>query len=232
MSDQETFDFWYALKHTQTVLLPQSRLETFGNTVIHYHILSELMDTVGQVRVREGRVTAQRPQILTPSELAKTMLEGFGTDAEEYAAWLREHEQQIAGLLYGFVITKQETSSEVVSGRLDEVAERVSERVRESQDPLGAVILGVEKPWEVCLIKLMVEVSQQSFMHNWQTLKQQAAKEEAERRGALRDQIEVDFRRAAEHPGVIQQLGAKLQKLGLFEEYQERFFELIRKRGR
>ncbi len=230
MSDQEAFDFWYALKHTQTVLLPQSRLETFGNTVIHYHILSELMDTVGQVRVREGRMTAQRPQILTPAELAKTVLDGFGADAEEYAAWLRDHEQQIAGLLYGFVITKQETSSEVVTGSIEEVSDRVTERVRESQDPLAAVMLGVEKPWEVCLIKLMVEVSQQSFLHNWQTMQQKAAQEEAERRGALKEQLEADFRRAAEHPGLIQQLGAKLQKLGLFEEYQERFFDLVRKR--
>jgi hypothetical protein len=46
------FDFWYAVNNTEVVLAPRRHLETFGNTLINYHMVSELMDNVGQVRVR------------------------------------------------------------------------------------------------------------------------------------------------------------------------------------
>ena len=73
-----TFDFWYAVRNTEVVVPPKRHLETFGNTVINYALVSELMDSVGQTRVREGRMQAERPQIVTPSAYSNMLLEGFG----------------------------------------------------------------------------------------------------------------------------------------------------------
>ena len=85
MDKQPTqFDFWYAVNNTEVVLAPRRHLETFGNTLINYHMVSELMDNVGQVRVREGRMQALRPQIVTPSAYSSMILEGFGEQAEKY----------------------------------------------------------------------------------------------------------------------------------------------------
>lgn len=67
---------------------PKRHLETFGNTIINYYLVSELMDAVGKVRVREGRMQALRPQIITPSAYSSTLLEGFGEQAQKYLEWL------------------------------------------------------------------------------------------------------------------------------------------------
>ncbi len=76
-SSPKEFDFWYAVNNTQVLELPRNRLETFGSTLIHYHLVTEPMDSVGEVRIREGRVQSFRPEILTPQALADSPLEGF-----------------------------------------------------------------------------------------------------------------------------------------------------------
>ena len=53
----------FAIENTEIILAPQSRIETFGSTIFRFYLVSELMDTVGQVRVRDGKLHAvqQRP---------------------------------------------------------------------------------------------------------------------------------------------------------------------------
>ena len=55
------FDFWYAVNHTEVLELPRNRLETFAATLINYRLVTEPMDSVGQVRIREGRILSFRP---------------------------------------------------------------------------------------------------------------------------------------------------------------------------
>src|SRR5271167_2503131 len=93
MSDKQEFDFWYAVNHTEIVLRPRQHLETFGATVIDYLLISELMDQAGQVRVREGRLQAYRPEIITPQSFMANSLEGFNESQScDYMDWLRAHE--------------------------------------------------------------------------------------------------------------------------------------------
>ena len=233
MDSPDTFDFWYALKNTRISRLPSSHLETFGNTVINYHLVSELMDTVQRVRIREGRVTALRPQIITPTQMDNAFLEGFGADAAEYADWLRKNEADLRILQYGFSIKKEETSNEVVTGTVEDVAERVGSKVKDADDPLGAVVVGVDKPWEVCILKMMVDIIQGSVAHNVKMLQQHMAFDVHDRKtGDVHAQLESDFDRAAHNPSLIPMLSKKLQKLGLFEDYQDRFFSLVQKHRR
>jgi hypothetical protein len=51
-------DLWYAAKTTRVVYSPPKLLETFGETVVRYYVLSELLDEVGAVRIRQGHVMA------------------------------------------------------------------------------------------------------------------------------------------------------------------------------
>ena len=103
-------DIWYAIANTKVVLQPRKRLETFGTTIINYHLITEKMDAVNEVRVREGRIHAERPMVLTPAYFERLMLEGFGEEAQHYLDWLKGHLPDLAFLKYGFSFRKQESS--------------------------------------------------------------------------------------------------------------------------
>ena len=47
--ETKTFDFWYASQNAEIVLPPSRKLETFGSTLINYHLVSELLDEPGRV---------------------------------------------------------------------------------------------------------------------------------------------------------------------------------------
>lgn len=229
MANDDPLDFWYAVHNTQVTLMPTQRLETFGTTILNYHMISELMDTIGQVRVREGRIQAYRPEIIAPSAMASQLLEGFGTEAGKYAEWILEHASELRFLRYGFKIRKQEIQSHVITDSLKTVAERVEKEVRGKDDPLSAVLVGVDEPWEVCLLKLMCDVWVQSAPGNVRDFDRRG-QVDAGTAPALRREIESDFRKATEDSTHIKLLGEKLQKMGLFKEYEERFFSLVRTR--
>ncbi|MBN1270550.1 MAG: hypothetical protein JXB04_13250, partial [Kiritimatiellae bacterium] len=149
MDSKRHFDFWYAVNNTQVLRMPRQRLETFGTTILNYHLVTELMDAANKVRVREGRVKAYRPEIITPQSLTESLLEGFGEEAVKYASWLRDHEKDLYILKYGFMIKREEAKDHVISENLQFVLEQVKADMEKKDDPLGALVLGVEEPWEV-----------------------------------------------------------------------------------
>lgn len=230
MNAPSQFDFWYAINNTRVVVAPVQRLETFGATIIHYHLVSELMDTVNKVRVREGRIVAQRPQIITPTAIAENMLEGFGAEAERYMDWLREHSKDFRMLQYGFVIRKEEINDEIITDSYDAVLDRVAAAVRQKDEPLTAVVAGVDSPWEVSILKMMFEVSSNSFQAN---VREMESHRMFATNAGIRMEIENEFLLAGRQPARINDLGTKLQKHGLFQEYEDRFFALVKaKQGR
>ncbi len=230
MKKRDPFDFWFAVNNTEIVLLPKRHLETFGATLLHYHLVSELMDTVNQVRVREGRMQANKPQIVTPEAYSKVLLEGFGEAAGRYVEWLREHEKDVRILQYGYRLKQEAFSEHVVSDTIENVVERVKAEVERKNDPNHAVLRGVEEPWDVCLVKLFREVIQNSAEANIRELDQRRMFDQVD--GVprhVRDEIEAAFMAASRNPALIKPLGAKLQKHGLFDLYQDRFFSLFKK---
>jgi hypothetical protein len=229
VKEQSTFDFWYAVNNTEIVLMPSGHLETFGTTVLNYHLISELMDSVGQVRVREGRIRASQPKIITPEAYSKTFLEGFGEEARRYIDWLKEHEREIRILQYGYKLSQEAFSEHIVSDAKQAVVSRVEEQVREKGDPLSSVVVGVDDPWDVCLIKLFWEIIQSSAKTNIQQLtKQHMFDEDGGVPRGVRREIEVAFLAASKDSSLISSLGKRLHNYGLFDEYQDRFFALVR----
>ena len=164
-------DIEYALENTEVILAPERHLATFGNTSFDFHLISELMDSVGKVRVRTGRIDAERPQILSAEYFSRMLLEGFGEQAQRYAERLRERAAQIAVLRYGFQFRKSNVAETTVSASIDTVIERTRRAVEESSDPRGAIIQGVDDAWEVCLLKFTVELIERSAGENLGDLK-------------------------------------------------------------
>jgi len=229
MDEKKSFDFWYAANNTEIVLMPSRHLETFGATVLNYYLISELMDTVDQVRVREGRMKASQPQIITPEAYSKTLLEGFGDEAQRYVDWLREHEKELHVLQYGYRLAQESFSEYVLTDGVKAVVDRVREEVKQKANPFSAVVLGVDNPWDVCLIKLFSEVVQHSARTNIEQLSRRRMFDDdgGVPRG-IRQELEQAFLAASRNPGLIPKLGKRLQTYGLFDEYQDRFFSLVR----
>ena len=155
-------DFDYAIENTQVILAPEGRIATFGSTSFNFYLISELMDRVDQVRVRNGKIHAERPQILTPEHFRNLLLEGFGEKAQRYVEQLQERLRNIAVLRYGFQFRKTDVTEETVRDSMDAVVSRTKRRVESGNEPLSAVIQGVDDAWEVCLLKFTIDMIERS----------------------------------------------------------------------
>jgi hypothetical protein len=224
MSKNPQFDFWYAVNNTEVLSVPEQRLETFGATMVNYHLVTELMDSVNKVRVREGKLKALRPEIITPQSMEEMDLDGFGEEARDYARWLQQNAGDLQILKYGFNVQKKEIKDYILTDPIDQVVQRVQEDIAARSDPLGAVLVGVDRPWEVCLLKLMVELVQNSVAGNVQDIRQQ----NRDRKMQLREQIERSFLEASRDASRLPELADLLRKNGLFKRYEDRFFAAVR----
>ena len=97
---------------------------------------------------------------------------------------------------------------------------QVEKRVKDRNESHSAVVIGVDKPWEVCLLKLMVEMVQRAAPHHARDLREDPAGE--------RHELEAAFAAAARDRSRLSALATMLQKRGLFKEYEDRFFALVR----
>lgn len=224
-----------AARDTYIVRPPRQTLATFGVTVVRYFVVTDPVfgdfnrnGEPDETVVREGVVTAARPQVVTPLYL--TRHEGFGDKASRYLReMLQQHGPDSPGLLYSYRNDPEETS--IVSGRSREVARRIADRLDKEKRNLEAVIHGVDELWDVSLMKFIYELTNSSVRSN---------ASELHRRGLLEVEggVPLDARRhiswlmteAQEgrvDPGEIHN---ELERWDLFDEYQDQFFKLFKKK--
>ncbi len=223
-------DIWWALANTKVLLAPRRRLETFGTTVISYHLIAEKMDAANAISIREGQVHAERPQLLTPAFFHKLLLEGFGEDGQRFAEWLQEHAQDLAFLKYGFRFRREAARETTVHDSLANVAARVREDVKQRGEPLTAVIQGVDDTWEVCLLKFMTDTIRKAAPGHVSEMKRGQLLEllDGIPRGVRAD-VERDFETVGNDRAKLKALANKLREQEIFEAYEDRFFALVRR---
>ena len=224
MSNDKEFDFWYAVNNTKLVTTPTSKLETFGDTIVNYSLICEDMDKVNKICIKEGQIKALKPTIITPDILGKINLNDFGSDANEYAEWLKNNAQELNIMQYGFSIYKQEIKEYFVTDNIDNVVERVKKEKEKENDPLSAIIIGVNSPWEVCLLKLVVDLVQKSAQGNFNQLKKHSSKNNTN----IYDKIDNEFVFASKDPSRINNLAKLIKQNGLWKQYEDRFFALVK----
>jgi hypothetical protein len=159
-------DFAYALENTRVLLAPSQRLDTFGTSVFNYFLVTEEMDAVNLARVREGNIHAERPQIVTPQNISKLLLEGFGDQGQRFAEQLNAQAGRFAFLKYGFRVSKSDIRSYDVHESLETVAGKLHDELKLKNEPLTALLTGVDDGWEVCLLKFMVDMITASMPGN------------------------------------------------------------------
>jgi len=222
-----------AVKHTEILRLPKRSLATFGTTNIYYYLVtepaySELLKDVTETVVREGKVIAERPRIVTPYYLSR--LEGFSSDARKYFDMLiRAHGANVPGLLYTYKNEPKELT--IVSDNLLSVVNKLNDEIDKRGDPLTSIIKGEDELWDVSLMKFIYEMTRSSLRDN---VLQMGA------RGLLdidssgvpvdaRLRIEELFRTVSRGEIDPSELKEELDRWNLFEEYEDRFFAIFRK---
>ena len=171
MSSNPDFDRWYAAKSARFLVEPSHRLETFGNTLVNYHLVSELPDHPGKVRVHEGRLEAHQPLVIAP-QVADVEMEGFGDEAKAYLEFLKENEKNLRILQYGYHLKSDNFSEQIVTDRLSVVTERVKDEVIASNDKFAAVVQCVDEPWDMALVELWLREVNRSAGGNIKELQQ------------------------------------------------------------
>lgn len=221
-----------AARHTEILRHPRQHLATFGITNIYYYLVtepvySEITGGADETVIREGRVIAERPKIVTPYYL--THLEGFSYDARRYfETLLRIHGAGTPGIFYTY--KNEPKGLNIVSENWLAVVDRLNTDIDKKGDPLMSIIKGQDDLWDVSLLKFIYEISTRSAPDNIAQFG---------RRGLLgmshggipvgaRQDIEEMFERVARGEIKAIELERELHRWGAFEEYQDRFFALVR----
>lgn len=215
------------LQSTKIIRPPKHMLATFGPTTLRYVLLSDLPQQPGYCRLREGEVVAQRPAIMHPEALKKHF-EGFGEDAAEFEEqFARHYGDSLRGLEYTFRNELRSTSLE--HAPLPEVTERALKVMAEEDAARMALLEGPDARWSLSIMKFILDMSLRSFPGNVRELDERGLFDPARRQEmAWRQSIETLFRQAQNDPSMIQRLGQTLKESGLFTEYEDRFFALVR----
>jgi len=215
----------YAIERTKVIRFPRQNLATFGNTIISYYVVTGLTENVNVVR--DGNVIAERPRIVTPSYL--TSLEGFSEQASKYLQTMAAKFPDEPGIFYRYKNEPKEMN--IVSEPIAALINKLNERIEEENNPLSAIIKGVEELWDVSLMIFIYELTRGSVYANITDF---------QRRGFLdidstgvpkdaRNFIEELFELVNKDISRAPELVNELNRWGLFEEYQDRFFALFRK---
>ncbi len=224
----------YAVKHTEVLRPPKQSLSTFGTTNIYYYLVtepaySELVKNVTETVVREGRVIAERPRIVTPYYLSR--LEGFSPDAKRYFNRLVNlYGANARGMFYTYKNEPKELT--IVSDNLLSVVNKLNAEIDKRGDPLTSIIRGEDEFWDVSLMKFIYEMTRSSLQDNLMQLGARGLLD-IDSSGIPADarlRIEELFKKVAGGECEPSELKDELDRWSLFEEYEDRFFAIFTKR--
>jgi hypothetical protein len=219
------------VNHTEILRLPKQNLATFGTTNLYYYLVTEPVyaepgEDVTETVVREGRVIAERPRIVTPYYL--TRLEGFSPDARRYfELMIKTYGSNAPGLFYTYKNEPGETN--IVADDLLSVVGKINADIDKRGDPLASIIKGRDELWDVSLMQFIYEMTRSSLRNNLSQM---------DSRGLLdvdtggtpvdaRLRIEEYFQQVTRGEREPRELKEELDHWGLFEEYEDRFFNIF-----
>lgn len=223
----------YAALHTEIIRHPRQHLATFGISNVYYYIVTEpsyteFEDNVSETVIREGRVIAERPQIVTPYYL--TNLEGFSYDARRYFDMLLNmHGPDTPGLFYTY--KNEPKNLNIVSEDFQAVVDKLNDEIDKKGDPMASIIKGQDDLWDVSLLKFIYEITSRSLRSNVSQLGSRGLLDMSH--GGIpvgaRQKIEEMFGQVTRGEIRPFELEQELNRWGVFEEYQDRFFKLFKK---
>jgi hypothetical protein len=223
-----------AVNNTEILRLPKRSLATFGTTNIYYYLVTEpsyaeLVEAATETVVREGRVIAERPKIVTPYYLSH--LEGFSSEARKYFdSLIQSHGPNVPGLFYTY--KNEPKGLNIVSDNLRAVVDRINSDIDKQGDPLASIIRGQDELWDVSLMKFIYEMTRSSLPDNLAQMGNRGLLD-TDSRGIpadVRIRMEKLFDLAYKGDIEPRELKEELDRWGIFDDYQDRFLGLFKGR--
>jgi hypothetical protein len=222
-----------AVINTEVIRAPKQSLSTFGATNVYYYLVAEAAFNEivkgSETVIREGRVIAERPRIVTPSYLSR--VQGFSAEARKYFEMLVNHyDPDSPGLYYAYRNEPKELN--IVSDNLTSVIEKLNTQIDQKGDPLASIIKGEDMLWDVSILKFIYEITESSVRNNVAQLNQRGLlKMDASGLPAdARMRIEGLFELVRKGEMEPSDLKAELDRWNVFGEYQDRFFAIFNRK--
>ena len=218
---------------TKVVRPPKQHLATFGSTRLVYYMVSEpsyrewSVDEDESV-IRQGTVVSKRPALVTPQYMMN--LEGFSEDAYRYMETLAEtYGPNSPGILYQY--TNEPGKLDIVSGKVQDVADRVAADLNNKKEDNAVVITGMDELWDVSLLKFIYEHTGSSAVSNAREMEGMGMLEyvaDLDVPAGVVQRIEEMFQqvRQGSDPAALHK---ELVRWGLFQAYESRFLGLFGK---
>ena len=224
----------HAVSRTEILRPPKQRLSTFGTTNIYYYLVtepiySELVKDITETVIREGRVITEKPRIVTPYYLSR--LEGFSSDAKRYFdAIIKAHGPNAPGLFYTYKNEPKELN--IASDNLLSVVNKLNDEIDKRGDPLTSIIKGEDEFWDVSLMKFIYEMTRSSLRSNLQQMGSRGLLDIDDGGIPVDARVRIDelFRKVSSGEGEPHELKAELDRWNLFEEYEDRFLAIFKKK--
>jgi hypothetical protein len=219
--------------NTQVVRAPKQNLATFGATNVYYYLVAEAafndIAKSSETVIREGRVIAERPRIVTPYYLSR--VQGFSPEAKKYFEMLLHSlDSNSPGLFYAYRNEPKELN--IVSEELPHVIAKLNNQIDQKGDPLTSIIKGEDLLWDVSILKFIYEITQRSVGENVRQLNQRGLLnlDTAGVPADARMHIEGLFDLVTKGELEPSELKTEMDRWGVFEEYQDRFFNLFQRK--
>jgi len=225
-----------AVENTEILRPPKRSLATFGTTNVYYYLVtepvySELVKSAAETVIREGRVIAERPKIVTPLYLSH--LEGFSSEAKRYMeSLINAYGSHAPGLFYTY--KNEPKGLNIVSDNLPAVVDKLNRDIDKRGDPLASIIRGPDELWDVSLMKFIYEMTRTSIPDNLMQMENRGLLD-MDARGVPADarvRIEELFKMVGSGDLDPGELKSELDRWGLFEEYEDRFLAIFKKSRR
>ena len=222
-----------AVLNTQVVRAPKQTLATFGTTNIYYYLVAEAsfneLIKSNETVIREGRVVAERPRIVTPYYLSR--VQGFSAEAKKYfESLMQSHQPDSPGIFYAYRNEPKELN--IVSDPLAAVIQKLNGEIDKKGDPLTSIIKGEDALWDVSILKFIYEITDRSVGDNVKQFNQRGLlnMDASGLPAEARMRIEGFFQLVSKGEMEPSDLKIELDHWNVFEEYQDRFFGLFDKK--
>jgi len=237
-----------AIEKTELLKKPEKLLSTYESTTVHYYMLSipfyvefEGKDPGSETVIREGIITWQKPKLITPNYILR--MEGFSDEAKQAFHILASENADIALMFYKLKFVKDYDHMEIVSNSMSDVCRKITEDIDSRKDPFCAIIKGLDEYWDVSLMKFIYDLASTSAQFsqfpdmtkkNLLNLNSLGIPVISKDRSGIplvaKNEIENLFDLYKNGKIEAKTLKEEIDSWGLFEYYQDRFFNLFKKR--
>ena len=233
--NKEEQDIVAAIKLTKILKTPQKHLATFGVTRTNYYLITQpsydelLQQQQEESVIREGTVVSERPLVVTPRYMAN--LDGFSSDARKYFENLVQTLGPGApGILYQY--RNEPAGLDIVSENVEAISQKILADLKDKGDTQSVVIQGVDHLWDVSLLQFIYQFTANSLKGNISEMGNMGLLNIENSVGlptAIVREIEDMFQRVrqGDDPSKLKE---KLDRLGVFDLYEDRFLSLFIKK--